>query len=428
MQKYIAAFLALGLLGCNGGSDPVDGSTPAPGHLTARINPDAGAYKYVNGLWYAEEGGVISFTNGVKYSDNGIFTAEAPENYQTIDLEGRHIVPPYGEAHNHSVDGEKSVSFAGAYIDFGIFYYKNPNSIYSITQSGLPIWARPETLDVVFSYGGLSKDEGHPEALYRMLKEFGNYPEIDADDMDGNAFFDVDTMEELDAKWDGILANKPDFLKLYLLEHHTDESGGLPEDMFREIVRRAKSAGIRTTVHIETVKDLALAVDAGADEAAHLPAYNVKYARDDELSVISDELAEKMAANDFVTITTTAVVLMAQYPSEDKEAVTSRQRTNLRKLFEAGAPLSIGSDSFMGNAYTEVENMRNLDVFEDNVMLKLWVDTPGISIFPDRAIGVLAPGYEASFLALECNPLEDFDCTIKIDLAVKQGVDLTAPD
>ncbi|NNE57774.1 MAG: hypothetical protein HKN36_06665 [Hellea sp.] len=424
MQKLITALLAIVLAGCGGDVDPVDSSAPAPDHLTARINPDAGAFKYINGLWYAAKDGDISFTEGVKYSDNGIFTAGAPNDYQTIDLEGRHIVPPYGEAHNHSVDGDGTAGFAKVYMNLGIFYYKNPNSVFSTTRSGLPLWARPETMDVAFSYGGLSKDEGHPEPLYKMLKSYGQYENIDEEDFDGNAFFDVETMEKLDEKWDAILANDPDFLKLYLLQHDTEKSGGLPEDIFREIVRRAKAEDIRTTVHIETVNDLSLAVDAGADEAAHLPAYNINYAKDKTLSAIPEALAEKMAKQKFVTVTTTTVSARRKYSDDDYKIVTDRQRDNLQKLYNAGAPIAIGSDTYFEHAYSEVETLRSIDVFSDDVILRLWIDTPRLSIFPDRAIGELAPGYEASFLALECNPLEDFDCAVKIEKAVKQGVDV----
>ena len=51
----------------------------------------------------------------------------------------------------------------------------------------------------------------------------------------------------------------------------------------------------------------------------------------------------------------------------------------------------------------------------------MWaVDTPR-SIFPDRAIARLADSFEASFIVLDGNPLEDFDFVRNIRLGVKQG-------
>jgi len=42
-------------------------------------------------------------------------------------------------------------------------------------------------------------------------------------------------------------------------------------------------------------------------------------------------------------------------------------------------------------------------------------------IFPKRKIGHLQEGYEASFLVLDSNPLENFTNVKKIRLRLKQG-------
>jgi len=227
-------FLGMALLALAGCSSPTTNSADSG---AAQPNPDAGAVQYTNGNWYAVSNDEVTFTAGERYAVNGVFVREAPAEYTTIDLNGAYIVPPFGEAHNHSVDTEATKDKAMQYLREGVFYYKNANGIYSYTEPMLDYWAQRDTLDVSFAYGGLSKDEGHPEKLYRTLSSYGMYKNIAADDMDGNAFYDVDTMEELDAKWDQILATKPDFFKLYLLEHGTEKSAGLEEDIFREIVR-----------------------------------------------------------------------------------------------------------------------------------------------------------------------------------------------
>jgi imidazolonepropionase-like amidohydrolase len=43
-------------------------------------------------------------------------------------------------------------------------------------------------------------------------------------------------------------------------------------------------------------------------------------------------------------------------------------------------------------------------------------------IFPKRQIGALREGYEASWLALEGNPLTDFENVRRIKFRFKQGV------
>ncbi len=408
-------FLALLLTGC------VSHTNPLPDGLTARSNPDAENLKFINGQWYSNSSGTIEFTRGQLYSVNGIFTDIEPPDYDVIDLKGGYIIPPFGEAHNHSVDGKGTEKAAQKYIDQGVMYYKNTNSIYSFAQPMLPYWAQPATLDVSFSYGGLSKDEGHPEKLYKTLSSFGLYPDISSDAMEGNAFFDVDSLEKLNAKWDAILDLKPDFLKLYLLEHDSDKSDGLNEEMFREIVKRAQAIGIRTSVHVETVSDLALAVDAGATEAAHLPAYNLSIAKDEQLSVIPDDLIKKMALQNFITVATVNVSKGRNYSDEDYKLVADRQANNLKRMYAAGAPIAIGSDTYFETALNEIKTLRAMKVFTDNELLRLWIDTPKLSIFPNRAIGTLAAGYESSFLVLDCDPSKRFECTEEIRAMYKQG-------
>ena len=222
----------------------------------------------------------------------GIALLPTSPDATVVDLEGLYVVPPYGEAHNHSVDGPGTDKAAARYVEQGIFYYKNPNGIAGYTQPMLAEWDKPDTLDVSLAYGGLSVDEGHPETLYKTLIGYGLYANYDAEKLDGEAFFDVGTIELLDAKWPTILANNPDFLKLYLLEHDTPDSNGGGR-VSRD--REARQGGRADDDHVETVQDLALVVDAGADEAAHLPAYNLRIAKDEGLATIPDDLVRKMA-------------------------------------------------------------------------------------------------------------------------------------
>jgi imidazolonepropionase-like amidohydrolase len=57
----------------------------------------------------------------------------------------------------------------------------------------------------------------------------------------------------------------------------------------------------------------------------------------------------------------------------------------------------------------------------------LWSVATPAAIFPDRKIGRFEEGYEASFLALAGNPLDDFEAVQAIVLRVKQGRLIPAP-
>ena len=57
---------------------------------------------YVNGRWFNGTG----FENAVFYSVAGVLRTQKPAQVDTtIDLNGGFVVPPFGEAHNHNLDG-----------------------------------------------------------------------------------------------------------------------------------------------------------------------------------------------------------------------------------------------------------------------------------------------------------------------------------
>ncbi|HYH09117.1 MAG TPA: hypothetical protein VEK11_18860, partial [Thermoanaerobaculia bacterium] len=69
----------------------------------------------------------------------------------------------------------------------------------------------------------------------------------------------------------------------------------------------------------------------------------------------------------------------------------------------------------------EVTALRELGIFSDAELLDLWSRVTPRAIFPKRKIGCLDDGCEASFLALEGDPLLDFAHTGRIRLRVKDG-------
>ena len=89
-------------------------------------------------------------------------------------------------------------------------------------------------------------------------------------------------------------------------------------------------------------------------------------------------------------------------------------------LTRYGARFAVGSDMYGSPARREVDALRRLGVWDDRALLKIWYETPR-TIFPGRKIGALAEDFEASFLALDRNPLDDFDAVRTIGIRVKQG-------
>ncbi len=87
-----------------------------------------------------------------------------------MDLQQGYVVPPFGEAHTHNIEGLWNVEAAIArYLQDGVFYVKNPNSICELTERIRARLNHPASIDVVFANAGVTASGGHPEPLYEQV-------------------------------------------------------------------------------------------------------------------------------------------------------------------------------------------------------------------------------------------------------------------
>ncbi len=95
---------------------------------------------------------------------------------------------------------------------------------------------------------------------------------------------------------------------------------------------------------------------------------------------------------------------------------------NLQHLKNAGVTLAIGSDTLpRAGVLTEVNFLQETGLFSNFELLKMWTETTPRVIFPRRKIAELGEGYEANFLVLNGNPIDDFSEARKITMREKQG-------
>jgi imidazolonepropionase-like amidohydrolase len=302
---------------------------------------------------------------------------------------------------------------------------------------------RPDSIDVAFANGGLTGTGAHPGPLHRTLAARGVFSGLSAQAMEGRAYFTVDTVAQLDAKWPSILAGRPDFIKTYLngdhrLEHpghgHASEAGLTPA-VLRAVVERAHRAGLRVSTHVDTAGDFGVAVRAGVDEVNHLPLANPKVPG--SLSATAIDWADAAAAGrrGMVVVLTANVIPRfhgARWDAADHARVAANQRANIRRLRAAGVPLAIGSDGISGErpfvtALDEVRYLSERGLVSNLELLQMWTQATAATIFPTRRIGRLDEGYEADFLVLAGDPTEDAAHLQRIVRRVKAGRTLLLP-
>lgn len=371
-----------------------------------------GAQKYVNGRWFNGE----TFEQKTVYVVDGILRTHHDGSVDaTVDLQGKYIVPPFAEAHNHHFGEEANYKQQlRTYLQQGIFYSKNTNNVAKLAVPVRQLVNNPESVDVIYANGGLTATGGHPVQIYDMFAQ--HLPGWSKKDMEDQAYFIVDTEKDLEHKWPAIMSGKPDFIKTYL--EYSDEfekrkadpsfygKRGLDPKLLSKIVQKAHASGLRVVAHINTAADFYNAVVAGVDEITHLP-----------LEKLTEEQA-KSAANQGVAVVTTTI---SHRPTGHVKNIDDVHRHNINLLRRAGVRLAVGSDDNNHTVINEAENLHRLGLFDNLTLLKLLTELTAQTMLPARKIGYLKEGYEASFIALDGNPLEDFASIRRVSVRVKRG-------
>jgi len=391
-------------------------------------------YEFANGNWFDGQ----RFGQRTFYSVAGVLSSKRPSRIDRVfDLNGKYVVPPFGEAHNHNLDWSSDERFARVnkmYLDAGIFYVKNPNSLLRSRQPTLAHINLPNSVDGILSNGGLTGSGGHPIEIVSPQRGFN------PGDGEGQFYYVIDTVADLERKWPNIKAGQPDFIKTYLIyseeyakrkdDKAYDGWKGLDPAVLPEIVRVAHREGLRVSTHVETAIDFHNAVVAGVDEINHLPGFRPE--RNDfanYANLARYQLAEadaKLAAQKHIVVVTTIGEAIDETFNEkqnerDRLAVRAMLVQNLNVLRKNQAAIAIGSDSFRQTALPEALSLARLQTFDNLTLLKMWCETTAATIFPKRKIGYLKDGYEANFLVLTGNPLADFANVKTIDLRFKRG-------
>ncbi|MDB4908893.1 MAG: hypothetical protein JWO05_3677 [Gemmatimonadetes bacterium] len=398
--------------------------------IHAQSPPRPTSYELRGGQWFDGR----AFHGATWYVSDGRFTARRPARVDSVlDLAGRFVIPPLGEAHNHNAGIRGDTAAARRYRDAGILYAMNPDNVPRLRD-------RQWGVDVAFTNGGFTGPGGHPEALVlRNLARGVGKPE------DGRDVFyhPVRTRFDIDTAWTRFMADKPDAVKAYLLfsEEYAARlddarySGrrGMDPALLPYLVRKAHASGLRVWTHVETAHDLRVAVRAGVDVVAHLPGFRpdgptlADYFPVERFRLSSADAARAARAGVTVVTTSSELLEMMSAPvppgatADSMRAARQVVEGNLRLLRLAGVKLAVGSDRYRGSSLPEAIALQKTGIFTNAELLRMWTSVTDRTIFPARRIGRIAEGYEASFLVLAGNPAMDFSQVGHIVMRMVKG-------
>jgi imidazolonepropionase-like amidohydrolase len=393
---------------------------------TANENPNSLSIKLVNGNWFNGK----TFENKTAWINKGIlsFTNKDTKIDTIIDLTGKYVIPPFGEAHNHNLESENKLNERiNSYLKNGVFYVKHLSSIKKRVEPLMHHYNKPGGIDVSFAHAPLTGTGGHPIALRKRFLENGQFNGLfnTLEEIESHGYFIIDNLQDLESKWNRILSFKPDFLKINLLYSEEYEkrkkdtayfgNKGLNPELVPEIVKKAHQIKLRVSAHVETAYDFHVAVKAGVDEIAHLPEID-----NGKLIKVEDATLAKKKGT---IVVTTALLISKRKDKPNYNQLVANISSNLRLLKAEGVKIAIGSDMFNDNSVGEFQLLYDLKIFSNLELLKMWCENSAMTTFPNRKIGYLEEGYEANFLVLGSNPLNDMkEINKSIILKVKQGM------
>jgi Amidohydrolase family len=361
--------------------------------------PAAGdVIEFRNGRWLT--GG--AFVAGTRYSVDGVLQRARPARVdRTIGLDGKFVIPPLAEAHNHWLEPDAIADYNRRYLADGVLYVMDQANVPFVAERVRAATNQPATVDYSAAILGITGPGGHPIPIMEQFIGFGIFPQEWKGKPDRNAVLVVTSKGELDERWPLLLATRPDFVKLFVLAHHD---------------------GLRASAHIYTAADFRTAVSAGVDLIAHMPGTGAGEHPNELARYRITEEDARLAARRKVKVITTLTWL----DELEDRALAKRIESevivpNVRLLKKHGVPVLIGSDTFRETPVRELFILGRMGLFTNAEILRIATrDTPR-AIFPGRKIGALDDGSEASFLVLDGNPLDDLQAVKGILLMVKKG-------
>lgn len=372
--------------------------------------------------------------NGKKFIKKNFFVVEGkitfyrPQKIDTvISLKGRYILPPFAEAHNHNLENSYQIdSVVNRYLSDGVFYVKMQSSIKKRIDLISHHFNKPGGPDVSYAHAPLTGSGGYPIKIRETFFDLGRFRGVfnSKSEIEGHGYFVIDSENDLEYKWPRILNASPDFIKINLLyseeyEKRRNDSNyfgqtGLNPKLIPQIVQKAHRAGLRVSSHVESAYDFHVAVSAGVDEINHLPCIE----KVEQLNNSDIKMARKKG-----TVLVTTVSLVNKYKSNSNyDSLLTNIKQNLTALKKKKIQIAIGSDIFTDDSKKEAVFLKELGVFSNLELLKMWCEAGPGTIFPNRKIGFLKEKFEASFIVLDKNPLEDFSAINSISLRMKQGI------
>lgn len=383
--------------------------------------------RYINGHWF--DGSAFTSRPEVVVSDGRI--GGKADGARTVDLRGGYVLAGLAEAHNHNLQNcYMAPQMAQAYLQRGILYSAQLFATEPALAQCADLFKSSKAPATAFARIGVTSSTGHPIGMARTgAKEAGmtlTFAELTAD------LLLADTVAELKREWPRFKATATDFVKIVLIDAvnsaanfkraELDGYNGVTPEVLAALMPLARQDGLRVVAHVDTADDFRLAVEAGVDTIAHLPGYRMDKNKTAADYRLTDDMARTAAAQGTWVIPTMAAssYYVAARPA-NAAAIGALYAHNLDLLRKHKVRLLTGSDRFEGSVLDEINALSASGLFRpDELLAMASVQTPRW-MYPQRRVGCLEAGCEASFNVYAGNPVDDLGRLAAPVLVVKDG-------
>jgi imidazolonepropionase-like amidohydrolase len=357
---------------------------------------------------------------------------------QTIDLEGRWVIPGLNDLHTHSY-GNGAPGGAGESVGTPV---TSRRMLYAGVTGFLDLFA-PE--DLIFGLRDRQRQFGFAGADI-----FASGPCLTATDGHCSEYGVptriVDSPEDARREVTELAQKRPDVVKIVY-----QPSGRMPsidKETFAAAVSTASENGIKTVIHIGTWDEVRDAVEVGASAVTHMPAepvppdlaalmaergvYSIPtLAVETEIAVwVADP---ELLASPLATALTNDAIINAYRQDSLSDGVrghidrvaTNREAVlrNVKALSDAGVPLLAGTDAGNWGTIQGYSVHRELAIMVEAGLTPwqaLAASTTTAGEFLGRSYGV-SQGDEANLVVLDASPIEEIQNTQNIYMVVYHG-------
>jgi imidazolonepropionase-like amidohydrolase len=329
---------------------------------------------------------------------------EIPADAQTVDLQGRTIMPGFINAHVHAAYDKETLR---AWAQGGVTTVRDlgASEPYSSELFGTrdSLNAVPERARLVAVGSFVNVEGGYPIAYW------------------GGHAITVTSAEEARQAVNNLIDDGADVIKTAFESGHAFGQSGWPllsPEEATALVETAHERGKPVTAHVTSARDLGQALEAGVDEIAHMV-----------VDRLPEELISRMveAGTRWVPTLELWQGVSRNYPVSHG----SRSIDNLGLFVQAGGEVTLGTDyagapnidSDLGMPIHEVEWMREAGMTPMQIIVAA-TRNGARSCNMESELGTLEAGKLADVLVVDGDPLLDFQALTNPRLVLREGMSI----